>query len=45
MNLQVPNTVKKNQYLNRWRGGVWTLFLIGVFSVINLLMYAFGSSS
>ena len=45
MNLQVPNTVKKNQYLNRWRGGAWTLFLIGVFSVLNILMYAFGSDS
>lgn len=45
MNLQVPNTVKKNQYLNRWRGGAWTLFLIGAFSVLNILMYAFGSNS
>lgn len=45
MNLQVPNTVKKNQYLNRWRGGAWTLFLIGAFSVLNILMYAFGSDS
>lgn len=45
MNLQASDAAKRSRYGNRWRGGVWTLFLIGVFSVINLLMYAFGSSS
>ena len=45
MNQQASDAVRRSRYGSRWRGGVWTLFLIGVFSVINLLMYAFGSSS
>ena len=44
MNFQ-SSDMKKTRYLNSWKGGAWTLLLIAAFSVINILIYAFGSDS
>lgn len=45
MNLQVSDAAEKTRYQNNWRGGAWTLFVIGAFSVLNILMYMLESDS
>lgn len=45
MNMPLSNTVMKNKYLNRWKGGAWVLLLIAVFSVINIVLYALKSDN
>lgn len=35
----------KNKYLSRWKGGNWAIFCVAAFSVVNILMFLFGSDS
>lgn len=45
MNTQTPNSMLKNKYLSRWKGGSWAIFCVAAFSVVNILMFLFGSDS
>lgn len=35
----------KNKYLSRWKGGSWAIFCVAAFSIVNILMFLFGSDS
>lgn len=35
----------KDKYLSRWKGGSWAIFCVAAFSVVNVLMFLFGSDS
>lgn len=45
MKMQQSNMALKNKYLNRWKGGAWVLLLVGIFSVINIVLYALKSDT
>ena len=45
MNTQTSNSMLKNKYLSRWKGGSWAIFCVAAFSVVNILMFLFGSDS
>ena len=45
MNTQTPNSMLKNKYLSRWKGCSWAIFCVAAFSVVNILMFLFGSDS
>lgn len=35
----------KNKYLARWKGGSWAIFCVAAFSIVNILMFFFGSEA
>lgn len=45
MNTQAPDPILRNKYLGRWKGGSWAIFCVAAFSVVNILLFLFGSES